>query len=134
MPQCGDGTMKQDDVLANFYSACVEAMAKFGMDLDKGSAPLGAVLEAAGFTNVRCVVKKAPLGTWARNKTLRLVGQYAKLALLDSLSSVMGKPFAALGYSEEEREVWAAKIRQAANDDSVHRYYNVYFWYGQKPE
>ena len=116
-----------------YYKTCVTAMQRFGMDIAK-AVTVRENLERAGFTNIGCVVKKCPLGPWARDRTLRLVGQYAKLAALEGVKlTVLGKPFAAMGYSEMESEIWAAKIRQSLNDDSIHRYYNYYFWFAQKP-
>jgi len=126
--------MQEDDTMRLYYQTCFDAMAKFGMDIAKG-VTVRENLERAGFVNIGCVVKKVPMGPWARDRTLRLVGQYAKLAALEGVKlTVLGKPFAAMGYSETEREIWAAKIRQALNNDSIHRYYNYYFWFAQRPE
>ncbi len=117
-----------------YYDISHQAMGQFGMDLSLGSR-VGGYLERAGFQNVTCVVKKMPLGTWARGKTMRLIGLYITELILSSLPSVLdGKPFARLGLSDEERMVWGAKIREAIKETQVHRYYHYYFWYGQKPE
>jgi hypothetical protein len=126
--------MAEDDIMRQYYSICVEAMGKFGMDIAR-AVSVRENLVKAGFVNIGCVVKKVPLGPWPKDKILRLVGQFAKLAALEGVNiTVLGKPFAAMGYSEMEREIWAAKIRQTLNDTSVHRYYNYYFWSAQKPE
>ena len=133
MPFCDDGTMKDDDIMKLYYETCHKAMGMFGYNLDLGSK-VGEYLEKAGFKNVTCTKKKMPLGTWAKDKTMRLVGLYTKEAALTSIKSVMGKPFDALGISETEKEVWAARIKASVNDNSVHRYYHYYFWYAQKPK
>ncbi|KAK3318839.1 S-adenosyl-L-methionine-dependent methyltransferase [Apodospora peruviana] len=132
MPRCDDGTMKDDDVMKRYYDLCVEAMAKFGMDLDVPSE-LGGYLERAGFTNITCIRRKAPLGVWAKDKRMRLIGLYTRDIAQHSLPS-MGKAFANLGMSETEREVWGAQVKASLKDNDVHRYYHYYFWYGQKPE
>ncbi len=133
-PQCDDGTMPLDDILRLYFLTSHEAMSKYGMDISKGRS-VNEELERAGFVNIHCIVKRVPLGPWPRDRTLRLIGQYARIAALDGVPlTIMGKPFAVLGYSQMEREVWAAKVRQALQDDSVHRYYNYYFWMAQKPE
>jgi len=133
-PHCDDGTMQEDDTMRLYYQTCFGAMAKFGMDIAKG-VTVRENLERAGFVNIGCVVKKVPMGPWARDRTLRLVGQYAKLAALEGVKlTVLGKPFAAMGYGETERNIWAAKIRQSLNDDKIHRYYYYYFWFAQKPD
>ncbi len=126
--------MPEDDILRQYFQASYEGMSKYGMDITKGRT-VHEELSQAGFVNINCVVKRLPLGLWPRDKTMRLVGQYARMAALDGVElTIMGKPFAPLGLSQIESQVWAAKIRQAFQDDSVHRYYNFYFWMAQKPE
>ncbi len=132
-PLCDDGTMRDDDIMKMYYEISVEAMSHFGMDLSR-SARVGEYLERAGFTNINCVVKKMPLGTWARDPRMRLVGLYISELITTSLPSMLqGKPFVRLGLSEEERIVWGARVREAIKETHVHRYYHYYFWYGQKP-
>ncbi len=126
--------MKEDDVMKLYYDISVQAMARFGMDLSQGSM-VGEYLERAGFTNINCVVKKMPLGTWARDPRMRLIGLYVSELIVTSLPAMLhGKPFARLGLSEEERIVWGARVREAVKETNVHRYYHYYFWYAQKPE
>lgn len=132
MPCCDDGTMSENDVLKQFYELCVQAMAKFGMNLDLG-IKVGEYLERAGFTNITCITKKVPIGMWPRDKTMRLIGLYATEGIYQSLPS-LGKAFANLGISETEMQVFAAKVRESVQDTRLHRYYNYYFWYAQKPK
>jgi len=133
MPFCDDGTMQPgDDVLQQFYLLCVDALKRFGMDLNVANR-VGDYLTAAGFVNVTCVQKKIPVGVWAKDPTQRLIGLYVRETAIDAIPS-LSKAFANLGMSEAEREVWAAKVRETLNDTSIHRYYYYYFWYAQKPE
>ncbi|KAH8886934.1 S-adenosyl-L-methionine-dependent methyltransferase [Thozetella sp. PMI_491] len=132
-PLCDDGTMGDDDIMKQYYEVSVKAMGQFGIDLSQGSK-VGEYLERAGFQNINCVVKKMPLGTWARDKRMRLIGLYVADLILTSLPSMVdGKPFARLGLSEEERMVWGARVREAIKEPHVHRYYHHYFWFAQKP-
>ena len=73
MPQCDDGTMNDDDIIKRYYETCQLAMSRFGYDINK-PLHLRDYLEKAGFQNVQCIIKKLPLGTWPKDKTLRLVG------------------------------------------------------------
>ncbi|KAF3017869.1 hypothetical protein E8E14_012634 [Neopestalotiopsis sp. 37M] len=132
-PQCDDGTMLPEDHVAGFYKLVVEAFAKLGLDIH-APCKLDKPLEAAGFTNVQCVVKKIPIGTWARDRRLRLVGHYLKLVIQDFLPALTNKPFALLGLNQVEREMWRTATFKALDDMSAHRYWNFYFWSGQKPE
>ncbi|KAI1499049.1 S-adenosyl-L-methionine-dependent methyltransferase [Biscogniauxia marginata] len=131
--QCDDGTMPAEgDPAAEFYTLAQSAFAKLGFD-GHLAPKLGQSLEQAGFRNVQCVVKKVPVGPWARDKTLRLVGMYLKTIIQEFVPVCTARPFQVLGLSETEREAWRATAIRALEDQSVHRYWNVYFWYGQKP-
>lgn len=131
-PQCDDGTMADDDMMAQYYRLGAEAMSKFGLDITQVRS-LGERLQKAGFVDVRCVVRKLPLGPWARDPRLRLIGQYSRVTAVDSIDMAIHKPFIALGMSEEERHAWAARTRESILDDKPHRYYQHYFWYAQRP-
>ena len=130
---CDDDTMPDDDPVKYMYELAGRAFAKFGMDvtLPKRLEPS---LHDAGFRNIRLVVKKVPIGVWAKNKTLRLIGLYQKMAILDLMPALAGRPFSALGLSPEESQVTLAFARKGLDDYKIHRYFNYYFWYAQKPE
>ncbi|KAK4228587.1 Trans-aconitate 2-methyltransferase [Podospora fimiseda] len=134
MPHCDDGSLPppEKDILRQFYLLCQEALAKFGMDLNRG-ASVGQYLTKAGFVNITCVKRKVPVGVWPRDKTMRLIGLYMREAAVQSMDT-LAKAFASMGMSAEEREVWGAKVREALMDNTVHRYFYFYFWYAQKPE
>lgn len=125
--------MPDDDPLKYLYELAAKAFKKFGMDvlIPRHLEPL---LRAAGFVNVQCVPKKVPIGVWARDKTLRLVGLYQKLAISDIMNALAGRPLEALGLSDTERQVTVAHARRALDDAKVHRYMPYYFWYAQKPD
>ncbi|KAK4138389.1 S-adenosyl-L-methionine-dependent methyltransferase [Trichocladium antarcticum] len=129
---CDDGTMADNDPVKYMYELARQAFAQFGMDvmLPKGLGPL---LRDAGFENVQCVVKKVPIGPWARDKTLRVIGMYQEMAVQDLMPVLPGRPFTALGMSQMESQVTLAHARQGLGDTSVHRYFEYYFWFAQKP-
>ncbi len=129
---CDDKTMPEDDPLKYVYKLADEAFTKFGMNV-KMAREMAPVLQDAGFVNIQCVARKVPIGVWAKNKTLRLIGLYQKMAVADILGAVAGRPFAALGIPPVQREVIIAHARRALEDNSVHRYFVYYFWYAQKP-
>ncbi|KAI0121216.1 S-adenosyl-L-methionine-dependent methyltransferase [Xylariales sp. AK1849] len=131
--QCDDGTMPPDDPAFGMYKLVNEAFAKLGYDTHI-AAKLADPMKDAGFVNVQCTVKKIPIGTWARDRRLRLVGHYLKLVIQDFLPALANKPFAALGLNQVERELWRTAASKALDDQTVHRYWNFYFWYGQKPQ
>lgn len=135
-PFCDDGSMDESeeggDPVAAFYDLLREALALCGMNHDKARAMRGP-LERAGFTNIHLKKLKVPLGPWAKDKTLRLIGNYCKSAVLDVLPTVLIRPIDELGLTPVAKQVWAAKVRQSLEDASIHRHFHFYFWYAQKP-
>ncbi len=125
--------MSADDPLVRMYDLANQAFKKFGMDtiMARKFEPF---LRDAGFDNIQCKTKKVPIGVWARDKTLRLIGMYQKMAVHDLIPALGGRAFTALGLSQMESQVTLALARKSLEDTNVHRYFNYYFWYAQKPE
>lgn len=109
-----------------------KAFQKFGMSITQ-PAKLEPLLRDAGFTNVHCKVFKVPIGIWTKDKTLRLIGLYQKMAIQEFISTFAGRPFKALGMSDAEIEVTLAMSRRGLENNKVHRYFEYYYWYAQKP-
>ncbi|KAL8418490.1 hypothetical protein RB594_001905 [Gaeumannomyces avenae] len=131
IPKCDDGTMKDDDYLYSLLDLVHRAFAKGGMDLHC-QRNMGRHLTEAGYTGVRCVAKKTPVGPWARGEHLQRIGETMKHVIYDVLPS-FAKPLELLDMSRVEAELWFVKVRKTLEDRSRHRYVNTYFWYAQKP-
>jgi hypothetical protein len=123
--------MRKDDGLLRFTQLVADAYTMMGWDMHK-CGNLRAILTQAGFTNIQLVKKKVPIGSW--DKKQKIVGKYQKIAMLEVIPALVGKPLEMLGMGRAEREVWAATARKAIEDRSVHRYFNYYFWTAQKPK
>ncbi|KHO01582.1 Methyltransferase type 11 [Metarhizium album ARSEF 1941] len=132
VPLCDDGTMTDEDPVKTLYDTAGAAYKKFGMSTTL-PAELEPYLREAGFENVHCRIMKVPIGTWAKEKLMRAIGLYQKMAILDFIPTLVGRPFQALQISEAEAEVRVALARKGLEDPSTHRYFNYYFWYAQKP-
>ncbi|KAK2749034.1 methyltransferase domain-containing protein [Colletotrichum kahawae] len=128
-----DGTMADDDKLKEFYELVVEAFQNLGLNLHN-ARDLRPHLEAAGFKDIHCEVKKIPVGIWPKNPTQRLIGNYSKKSIEMAAPAFAGKPFEAMGISKVESQVWCATVKKDMEDLSKHRYYNMFFWYAQKPK
>lgn len=109
----------QYDPVKYIYELVYRAFLKFGMDVTVPKAPEH-MLRKAGFENVQCIVKKVPIGAWARDKTLRVVCMYQEMAVQDLLPAFAGWPFTALGMSQVENQVALAHARQGLGDTRVH--------------
>ncbi|KAG4292231.1 hypothetical protein FPRO06_13484 [Fusarium proliferatum] len=127
---CDDGSLAPDAPLAKFFDTAEQAVASFGMKFRAGEN-LREPLEKAGFTNVSCKVLKVPIGTWAKDKKLRLIGLYLKTAVSDMFGAMAAKPLRKI-LEPEEIEVFLADARKDLNNVNIHSYEKYYFWMGQK--
>ena len=125
--------MPPDDPVKEMYELTRHAFACFGMDTTLPKE-LGPMLAAAGFVKIQCELKKVPIGTWARDSTLRVIGLYQKEAVLQVMPALATRPFRALGLSEAQSQMTLAMAREGMNNTNVHRYFPYYFWFAQKPE
>jgi len=132
-PRCDDGTMSDEYPVLKFYDLLAQAFGKLGFDIHI-PVRLADMMREAGFVNVKETVLKVPIGIWAKDKNLRLVGMYWRMAIHDLLPAMGGKPFLSLGMSPEEIEVFLVGVRKALSDTKVHSYIHFHFVYGQKPE
>ncbi|KAK3345792.1 S-adenosyl-L-methionine-dependent methyltransferase [Lasiosphaeria hispida] len=135
-----DGKVHTDDAsiplnwpLSRFCDLMAQCFAAFGTDAN--AAERGrAYMEEAGFVNVRHHAIKLPYGPWARDRTLRVVGMYYRIACEEMFPVVGVMHLPMLGWSQDEAEVLFAGCRAAMRDPKVHAYGLMHFWSGQKPE
>ncbi|KAK1777081.1 S-adenosyl-L-methionine-dependent methyltransferase [Copromyces sp. CBS 386.78] len=131
---CDDDTMPaDDDPVKVLYDLTQQAFARFNMNITIPKI-LKQYLADAGFVNIQCVVKKVPIGVWAKDKTLRLVGLYQKMAILEIMQALAGRPFDALGLDQVQKEMIMMEARKGLDNPRVHRYFRYYFWFAQKPQ
>jgi len=98
---CDDGTVAPDAPFKRFLDLIPVALSHFGMTFNAGEA-LREPLEGAGFVNVTCKVLKVPIGTWPRDRRMRLIGHYCKMVLVDLITAMAAKPFKKLEMSDQE--------------------------------
>ncbi|KAG6150504.1 hypothetical protein E4U37_006046 [Claviceps purpurea] len=131
-PLCDDGTMPDDDPVKYLCELVEKAYEKFGMRATL-PAELESYLQEAGFENIHCQMMKVPIGPWAKDRNMRILGLYQKTVFVEGLPVLAGRPFQALDMSDAEAEVTIALARKSLEDPDVHRYFTYYFWYAQKP-
>lgn len=131
---CDDDTMPEDYGLAEFLVNLRNGFSAMGYDLlslEKNRARLA----EAGFTNIREMVWKVPVGVWPKDKLMKEVGMYNREVLAEALQGVSMGPYTrGLGWTSAEVEVFLTKVRKSLADSSVHSYYTFHVVYGQKPE
>ena len=131
IPYCDDGTMKEDDAFHAFAHLAVQGMHALGCR--RFGDPIRAEeLEKAGFENVHVVVKKVPIGPWARDGRLKTIGTLMKTVMVQTIPAYLAKPFDALELAAQERDDLRDMAVNALDDRRVHRYMNMRFVFGQK--
>lgn len=130
--QCDDGTMKKDSVMTKWLELLKQALQNLGPDVDR-PLKLAESLREAGFVNIEEKSFKVPIGTWPKNKTLRLIGLYLRTVLIEGLQAIsLGPLTRGLKWTKEEVEVLLVDVRKCLMDSSQHTYYTFHSFYGQK--
>jgi len=133
-PYCHDGSMPADHKVAEFWSNIIEALARLGVNFN-ATLLLANIMREAGFTNVTTRIFHVPIGTWPRNKVLKMVGLYWRTILIDGLQPIaLGPMTRGLGWSREQVEVWLVEVRKAYMEGWVHSHMPLHIICGQKPE
>ncbi|KAH8660840.1 S-adenosyl-L-methionine-dependent methyltransferase [Tricladium varicosporioides] len=132
-PQCHDGSMPQDHLVAQFWGLVTQALSNLGVNFN-ATLFLSDMMRDAGFINVTTRVFHVPIGVWPKNKILKTVGLYWRTILIDGLQPIALGPFTrGLGWSKEQVEVFLVEVRRAYMDNWVHSHMPLHIMCGQKP-
>lgn len=134
-PQSDDGTLTEStpSALCDFTTTVSEGMRALGSELN-AVVTLPDEMRAAGFSSIRTVSHKAPIGSWPREKRLRQCGVVMRTAILDGLSGLTHRPLGrGLGWTPVQIEMFLVHVRRALMDSAVHAYFPFHVVYGRKP-
>ncbi|QDS70612.1 hypothetical protein FKW77_000433 [Venturia effusa] len=135
VPQCSDGTMKDDNPMLAYWLNVSAGLKQLGVDF-RLAPTLADMMRAAGFVNVSERVFFTPIGPWPKNRALKEVGLYWRATLLEGVEAIaLGPMIRGLGWRKEEVEVFIAGVRKAYLETTkeVHAWMPFYIVYGQKP-
>jgi hypothetical protein len=132
-PQCHDGSMPADHLVAQYWGLVITALANLGVNFN-ATLLLADMMRDAGFTNVTTRIFHVPIGVWPRNKVLKMVGLYWRTILIDGLQPIAVGPFTrGLGWTKEQVEVYLIEVRKAYMEGWVHSHMPLHIICGQKP-
>lgn len=132
-PQCHDGSMPPDHPVAQYWAHIIQGLGALGVDFN-ATLLLEGLMRLAGFVNVTVRLFHVPIGTWPKNRILKLVGEYWRTILMNGLSPIaLGPLTRGLGWSREQVEVWLIDVRSAYMEYWVHAHMPLYIICGQKP-
>ncbi|TVY90503.1 Secondary metabolism regulator, partial [Lachnellula willkommii] len=86
-PYCHDGSMPPTYKVTEFWTNIIAALARLGVNFN-ATLLLADMMREAGFTNVTTRLFHVPIGTWPRNKVLKMVGLYWRTILIDGLQPI----------------------------------------------
>ncbi|KIW72089.1 hypothetical protein PV04_00310 [Phialophora macrospora] len=121
-------------------TACVAAVA----ELERASERIGKPLNVAhlhkqwmidaGFQDVQEVVKKVPIGPWAKDPKLKEIGALYRIQMLQSVPSFMLAYYRQiLDHTREHTETAMAEVQEEFVDRNLHLYQQWYFVKGRRP-
>jgi hypothetical protein len=128
-----DNTIPPNYPLIKFYAMIKPVLRdKYGFDirlLDR----LPALLQSVGFVNVQRKVFHMPLGEWARDSHLRLLGGYFREVMMDFVGAMASRPLVEAGYEREEIDEMVREVNAAFSNRRIHAYLPIHFVWAQKP-
>lgn len=90
---------------------------------------LGSILSRTNIWN------QIPIGPWAKDPVLKEIGRFQSLQEAKVIESYTPAIFSrVLGWSNEEIQVFIAKVKAELRNPAIHLYLPVYFVTGRKPE
>lgn len=133
-PYSHDESIPPGHKVAEFWSTIIEGLAKLGVNFN-ATLLLEQMMREAGFTNITTRIFHVPIGTWPKNKVLKLVGLYWRTILIDGLQPIaLGPTTRGLGWTREQVEVWLVEVRKAYMEGWIHAHMPLHIICGQKPE
>ena len=122
---CDDGTLTEDSPFHEWTRFQDEAAMKIGRPVRIGNK-LKRWYEQVGFVDVHEEVFKLPINAWPKDPRFKFLGRFWEQAFLDGLQGFSLALFdRALGWTQNEIEVYLVNVRKAISDRSVHAYHKV---------
>ncbi|KAI0380330.1 S-adenosyl-L-methionine-dependent methyltransferase [Hypomontagnella monticulosa] len=133
--QSDDGSVKDGSALDQWSKVFEEAGKKSGRTFTIIEQNLQRrAMEAAGFEVITEETHKTPLGGWAADEKLKLVGQYNGLAVGQDIEGFLTYLWTmVMGWTKEEIQVYAAHLRREMRSPDIHAYYPTRIVVGRKP-
>ena len=133
--RCDDGSLDpaKPSALRDYIHFMEGGMAACGFDLH-AVISLPAIMREVGFEDVRMRRHKCPIGTWPRDKRLRMCGMYMRTVILEGLRGLSRRPLTALGWTATQIEMFLIDVRKSFSNQDEHAYLNYDIVYGRKPE
>ncbi|KAJ4304068.1 hypothetical protein N0V88_001677 [Collariella sp. IMI 366227] len=128
-----DGSLTPEHQTAVWDKTLLGAARQTGREPCPGPRLEGWVRDG-GFVNVRHEVFRFPIGPWAKDRDLKMVGKFNIMQTLNGLEGFSLRLFVGvLGWRQEEVMVLLAHVRNEMKSQVFHAHMNFHVVYGQKP-
>lgn len=128
-----DDTIPPDYAVRHFYAVVGNVLSeRYGFDV-RVMERLPELLESLGFVNVQKKVFHMPLGEWARDSRLRLLGGLFREVFVDFAGAMAARPLVEAGLDKEEIDELVRAASAAAGNRRIHAYAPIHFVWAQKP-
>lgn len=130
-----DGSVNDETAMGQFGRFFADGGKKMGRSmtiLEDGVQRKG--IKGTGFVNIQEKDFKSPLGAWPSDPKMKEMGQFQQLATANDLTGTLLYLGSQQGWSPEEIQVYAAKLRKEFRSRNVHAYYMQKIVWAQKPE
>ena len=123
--RCDDDTLTPDMPLLKMSLLFVEASAELGRCID-GTPKYKAMMEKAGFEDVKQQMFKWPLNPWPRDAYYKELGQWTLANIDTGLEGLcLGLYTRALKWTAEETHLICSDVRKQLRDPKIHGYVPV---------
>ncbi|EXJ78794.1 hypothetical protein A1O1_09196 [Capronia coronata CBS 617.96] len=131
---CDDNTLPADSYTRQWLEEFHRCAALINLDIDH-IPKVPDELERAGFTNVTFVQKHVPVGTWPKDKSLKVIGKiFREQFLASALEAYSLKLLCEVGnWSLLEFQVLCANVRREIAENKMHLYTFCSFVTAEKP-
>ncbi|KAL2177144.1 S-adenosyl-L-methionine-dependent methyltransferase [Thermothelomyces heterothallicus CBS 202.75] len=130
---CDDNTVTPDHPLIKFYSMVKPVLReKYGFEI-RILDTLPTLLQNLGFVNVHRKIFHMPLGEWARDPHLRLLGGYFREIMIGFVGAMAVRPLVEAGYEKDEIGDLVRAVTEAVGNRRLHAYLPIHFVWAQKP-
>ncbi|KAI5867812.1 S-adenosyl-L-methionine-dependent methyltransferase [Durotheca rogersii] len=134
-PLSTNGSLSADHPVARYWRYVDEGLENLGVNFRfSHEGRIARSMRQCGYVNVTERVFHMPIGTWPRNKTLKSVGLYWKMILLNGVQAIaLGPMTRGLHWTREQVETFLVSVRKGYEDNSLLLYMPLICVYGQKP-
>lgn len=128
-----DNSFPKDCAVKKWADLILEGTTKLGRPADSAKDYKEQLIQA-GFENVVEIQYVWPQNSWPQNRKLKELGMWMVENFSSDLSGLSLAVFTrALGWTQDELEVFLTDVRKSMKDTKIHGYYPIYAVYGKKP-